>query len=94
MTDSRRASRTPCSLWGEDVGSNRAALVREVDGPINVVMGLAGGLLSVDELQKLGVRRISIGGSLARATFVFARNRYPSLNEAAASMKACRNFGW
>jgi 2-methylisocitrate lyase-like PEP mutase family enzyme len=46
-----------------------AALVREVDGPVNVVMGLAGAAFSVDELAALGVKRISIGGSLARATF-------------------------
>jgi 2-methylisocitrate lyase-like PEP mutase family enzyme len=46
-----------------------AALVREIDGPINVVMGLAGNPLTVAELSDLGVKRVSIGGSLARATF-------------------------
>ena len=46
-----------------------AALVREVGAPVNVVVGLSGARLSVAQLQDAGVRRISIGGSLARATF-------------------------
>lgn len=44
-------------------------LVRAVAGPVNVVMGLAGAALSVAELAALGVRRISVGGSLARASY-------------------------
>lgn len=35
--------------------------------PVNVVMGLAGSTLTVDELAEVGVRRISLGSSLARA---------------------------
>lgn len=35
--------------------------------PVNVVMGLAGSTFTVDELAAVGVRRISLGGSLARA---------------------------
>lgn len=50
-----------------------AALVREAAGPVNVVVGLAGAPLSLAELADLGVRRISIGGSLARATFGLVR---------------------
>ena len=50
-----------------------ASLVSEIDGPINVVMGLAGNLLSVSELKALGVKRVSIGGSLTRATFGMIR---------------------
>jgi len=46
-----------------------AALVREVAAPVNVVVGLSGARLSVAQLQDAGVRRISIGGSLARAAF-------------------------
>jgi 2-methylisocitrate lyase-like PEP mutase family enzyme len=38
-----------------------------VDRPVNVVMGLVGVPLSVDQLSELGVKRISTGGSLARA---------------------------
>lgn len=44
-------------------------LVKEIVGPINIVMGLAGSDLSMSELKDLGVRRISIGGSLARAVY-------------------------
>lgn len=43
-------------------------LVRQLDAPLTVVMGLTGTTLTVDRLRALGVRRISIGGSLARAT--------------------------
>lgn len=38
-----------------------------VDKPVNVVMGLKGPRFSVDELSDAGVRRISVGGSFARA---------------------------
>ena len=48
-------------------------LVREVDAPVNVVMGLAGSPMSVNQLEDLGVKRVSIGGSLARATFGIIR---------------------
>ncbi|MEQ4618437.1 MAG: isocitrate lyase/phosphoenolpyruvate mutase family protein [Corticimicrobacter sp.] len=40
---------------------------REVDRPVNVVMGLKGPVYSVSELEDAGVRRISVGGSMARA---------------------------
>ena len=48
-------------------------LVKEVDAPVNVVMGLAGSPISVGKLEELGVKRVSIGGSLARATFGLIR---------------------
>jgi 2-methylisocitrate lyase-like PEP mutase family enzyme len=51
-----------------------AALVKEIDGPLNIVMGLTGNSLTVAELRTLGVRRISIGGSLARAMYHHIRN--------------------
>lgn len=38
-----------------------------VGRPVNVVMGLKGAFYSVDELAGVGVKRISVGGSLARA---------------------------
>jgi 2-methylisocitrate lyase-like PEP mutase family enzyme len=38
-----------------------------VDKPVNVVMGLRGAAFSVDQLAAAGVKRISVGGSLARA---------------------------
>ncbi|WP_313950261.1 isocitrate lyase/phosphoenolpyruvate mutase family protein [Accumulibacter sp.] len=50
-----------------------AALVREIDGPLTVVMGLGGSVMSVAQLGTLGVRRVTIGGSLARAAMGFIR---------------------
>jgi 2-methylisocitrate lyase-like PEP mutase family enzyme len=38
-----------------------------VDKPVNVVMGLQGSTYTVDALSEAGVRRISVGGSFARA---------------------------
>ncbi|MGO6679768.1 isocitrate lyase/PEP mutase family protein [Rhizobium leguminosarum] len=38
-----------------------------VDKPVNVVMGLKGRKYSVAELSSVGVRRVSVGGSFARA---------------------------
>jgi len=40
---------------------------KSVPKPVNVVMGLAGALFSVDQLAEAGVKRISVGGSMARA---------------------------
>ncbi|MDA7964785.1 isocitrate lyase/phosphoenolpyruvate mutase family protein [Ruegeria sp.] len=44
-------------------------LCREVDKPVNVLMGLTGPRYTVPELTQAGVRRISVGGSFARAAF-------------------------
>jgi len=44
-----------------------AAVVSSLDRPVNVVMGLQGAQLSLQELSKIGVKRVSVGGSLARA---------------------------
>jgi 2-methylisocitrate lyase-like PEP mutase family enzyme len=44
-----------------------AAVVRSVDRPVNVVMGLQGVRLSQAELSAMGVRRISVGSALSRA---------------------------
>jgi 2-methylisocitrate lyase-like PEP mutase family enzyme len=43
-----------------------AAVVSSVDRPVNVVMGLQGVQLSLDELSAMGVRRVSVGSSLCR----------------------------
>lgn len=42
-------------------------LCSEVDKPVNVVMGLDGLSCTVDQLAEIGVKRISVGGSFARA---------------------------
>jgi 2-methylisocitrate lyase-like PEP mutase family enzyme len=47
-----------------------AALVRQVDGPLNVM--LRPGLPPLAEVARLGVRRVSLGGGLAGATYGFA----------------------
>ena len=44
-----------------------AAVVRSVDRPVNVVMGLQGVRLGRADLSALGVRRISVGSALSRA---------------------------
>ncbi|MCP9481222.1 isocitrate lyase/phosphoenolpyruvate mutase family protein [Shimia sp. CNT1-13L.2] len=41
----------------------------EVDKPVNVVMGLRPPFFPVAELQAVGVKRVSVGGSFARAAF-------------------------
>jgi 2-methylisocitrate lyase-like PEP mutase family enzyme len=50
----------------EEIG----AVVRAVaPKPVNVVMGLSGPALSLDVLASLGVKRVSLGSSLARAAY-------------------------
>ena len=44
-----------------------ATIVKSVDRPVNVVMGLQGVQLSMAELSAIGVKRISVGSALARA---------------------------
>lgn len=43
------------------------SVVKSVDRPVNILMGLQGVQLSQTELSEIGVKRISVGGSLARA---------------------------
>jgi 2-methylisocitrate lyase-like PEP mutase family enzyme len=43
------------------------SVVRSVDKPVNVVMGLRGAPFSLADLAEMGVKRVSVGGSLARA---------------------------
>jgi 2-methylisocitrate lyase-like PEP mutase family enzyme len=57
------------------------ALVREIQGPITVVMGLKGSPLTVPQLGSLGVRRVTIGGSLARATYGLIRKAAAEMAE-------------
>lgn len=56
-------------------------LVRELDGPLNVVMGLTGNALSLDDLAALGVRRVTVGGSIARAMYRHLRDAAQELAE-------------
>jgi 2-methylisocitrate lyase-like PEP mutase family enzyme len=45
------------------------SVVRSVDRPVNVVMGLKGVRLSLKELSEIGVKRISVGSALTRAAY-------------------------
>jgi 2-methylisocitrate lyase-like PEP mutase family enzyme len=79
-----------------------SAVISSVDRPVNVLAGMTGMALTVDDLAELGVRRISVGGSLCRAaigavlaaaeemrgrgTFSFAQNA-PKFAEFSAALK-------
>jgi 2-methylisocitrate lyase-like PEP mutase family enzyme len=58
-----------------------------VDKPVNVVMGLRGPNYSVAELSAAGVRRVSVGGSFARAAL-------GALLRAAEEVKSAGTFGY
>ncbi len=47
----------------------RAVVQAVAPKPVNVLMGMSGVNLSVNQLQDLGVRRISVGSSLMRAAY-------------------------
>lgn len=51
-----------------------AALVAGIPGPLNLVMGLGTSAGNAHELIALGVQRVTIGGSLARAALGFLRD--------------------
>lgn len=53
----------PGLMTREDI----AAVVRSVDRPVNVVMGLKGVQLSLADLAEIGVKRVSVGSALSRA---------------------------
>ena len=44
-----------------------STVVRSIDRPLNVVMGLKGVTLSIPELAEIGVKRVSLGSALNRA---------------------------
>lgn len=46
-----------------------SAVVRAVDRPVNVLMGLQGVQLSLAELSSIGVKRISVGSALMRTAY-------------------------
>jgi 2-methylisocitrate lyase-like PEP mutase family enzyme len=58
-----------------------ATLVREVDGPLNVVLGLGDTTLTVEGLRAAGVARVSLGGSIARAALGYIRRSALELAE-------------
>jgi 2-methylisocitrate lyase-like PEP mutase family enzyme len=58
-----------------------ATLVTEIDGPLNVVIGLGNTNLTVDAVRSVGVARISLGGSIARAALGYVRQSARELLE-------------
>lgn len=72
---------------GASDASTIAELVKEVTGPVSIVMGLTGNGLTVTQLADLGVRRVSIGASLARAV-------YRLISTAAYEMATHGSFGY
>lgn len=63
------------------------AVCAAVDRPVNVVMGLRGPGWTVEELSAAGVRRISVGGSFARAAL-------GALRRAAEEVRDHGTFGY
>ncbi|MBT5263765.1 MAG: isocitrate lyase/phosphoenolpyruvate mutase family protein [Rhodospirillaceae bacterium] len=64
-----------------------SALVREVDGPMNFVIGRRDTTLTVAELDEAGVKRISIGGALFRACYGY-------LHDAGVELLRQGTFDW
>jgi 2-methylisocitrate lyase-like PEP mutase family enzyme len=64
-----------------------ATLVRSVDRPVNVLTGIAGIALNLADLEAIGVKRVSVGGALARVA-------YGSLLRAAREMREEGTFGF
>lgn len=64
-----------------------ATVVQEVERPLNVIMGMVGVPLTVADLAALGVRRISVGGSLARTAL-------GALMRAATEIRDQGSFGY
>ena len=58
-----------------------ATLVREIDGPLNVVMGLGTSSGNAHELIAAGVQRISVGGSIARSALGLVRKAARELRD-------------
>jgi 2-methylisocitrate lyase-like PEP mutase family enzyme len=63
------------------------AVCASVSKPVNVLMGLTGATFSVEELAAVGVKRISVGGSFARAAL-------GALVRAAREVKEKGTFGY
>jgi 2-methylisocitrate lyase-like PEP mutase family enzyme len=76
-------------LYAPGLTSNEQieAVVKSVDRPVNVLMGLKGVGLTLGELSSLGVRRISVGGGLARAAL-------SGFLSAAREMREKGTFSW
>ena len=56
-------------------------LVREIDGPVNIVIGWGPVPLSAPQLFDVGVKRVSLGGSIARSALAFVRRSVGELRD-------------
>lgn len=56
-------------------------LAAAIDGPLNIMAVARGHAPPLGELRALGVRRVSLGGSLMQATYGFARSALKALAE-------------
>ena len=70
-----------------------AALAREIDGPMNFVIGKGMADYTLEELGELGIRRVSIGGSLMRAAFAFAGRAVAEMRDRGAFTWAADQLG-
>lgn len=74
-------------LPGGNTPDTIRGLVRDIDAPISVVAEWDGPQYTVAELEDMGVRRISTGGSIARACFA-------TLHQAAEKLANEGTFGY
>lgn len=58
-----------------------ATLAREIEGPVNIVMGLGAVPSDANALRAAGAQRISLGGTFARATLAFIRKGAEELRD-------------
>jgi len=70
-----------------DLDDTIRRLVAAVPKPVNVVMGLADPDITLEELEAAGVRRVSVGGALARLALAAVR-------DAAVAMREQGSFRW
>jgi 2-methylisocitrate lyase-like PEP mutase family enzyme len=68
------------------------ALVHEIDGPINVVIGLGSAVGNAKTLLAQGVQRISLGGSIARTALAVVRDAARELLEQGSVSFAARQI--
>ena len=69
----RKAGRDCLYAPGVSDVASISTMLREVEGPLNVVLGLGTNAGNAHGLMRLGVRRISLGGSIARSTLGLVR---------------------
>ena len=68
-------------------------IAAEITGPLNIVMGLSGNQLNKQDLTQCGVSRISVGGSLARASLELVRKAGAEMMSAGTFTFADKQFG-